>query len=112
LEVSWLRKQLAQGDFSRIGSIYIIGARREDLLAPALRYDEFGFPSSAAAWVPKPAVYLLLREMKPQWADLPIEAVSPNGPFTPPSDALVIDMRKMTEVHEKQLRAAAKEPEP
>lgn len=97
LESSWLRKQLAQRDLSHVSSIYIIGSRREDLLAPSWRYDEFGFPSSAAAWVPKPAVYLLLREMNPERVDLPIEAVSPTGPFTPPSDALVIDMRKMAE---------------
>ena len=109
LELAWLRSQLGQANLSHVASIYIIGSRREDLLAPAWRYDEFGFPSSAAAWVLKPAVYLLLREIKPQWVDLPIEAASPSGPFTPPSNALVIDMRKMSEMREKQLGATATE---
>ncbi|MBM4257742.1 MAG: hypothetical protein FJ147_17855 [Deltaproteobacteria bacterium] len=95
LELAWLHHQLVQVDFSHIKSISIIRSRGEDLLAPASRYDEFGFPSSAAAWVPKPMVYLLLREMQPQWADLPIETVSPNGPFSPPANALVIDMRNI-----------------
>jgi hypothetical protein len=112
LELSWLRSQLVRGDLPHGGSIYVIGSRQADLLAPSCRYDEFGCPSSVAAWVPKPAVYLLLREMKPEWADLPIEAVSPNGPFTPPSNALVIDMRKMSEVRERSSGATAKEPEP
>jgi hypothetical protein len=94
-ELEFMRRGLAQTDLSRVRSIYVIGSRGNDLLAPAVRYDEFGFPSSAAFWVPKPAVYLLLREMQPQWAHLPIEAVSPHGPVAPPSDALVVDMRNL-----------------
>jgi hypothetical protein len=94
-ELEFVRTRLARTDLSQASSIYVIGSRRDDLLAPAVRYDEFGLPFSATPWAPKPAVQLLLREMHSQWAHLPVEAVSPHGPVAPPSDAFVIDMRNM-----------------
>jgi hypothetical protein len=94
-ELEFMRTRLARTDFSQVRSIYVIGSGRNDLLAPAVRYDEFGLPFSATPWAPKPVAQLLLGEMQPQWAHLPIEVVSPDGPFAPPSDALVIDMRDM-----------------
>jgi hypothetical protein len=94
-ELEFMRTRLARTDLSQVRSIYVIGSRRDDLLAPAVRYDEFGLPSFATPWAPKPAAQLLLREMQSPWAHLPVEAVSPHGPVAPPSDALVIDMRDM-----------------
>jgi hypothetical protein len=96
-ELQYLRSQLAQRDISQIHSIYIIGSTWQHSLAPMVRYDEFGLPSSAQPWAPKPMVYLLLQEMRPDRMNIPIKFVPPSSPINPPLDALVIDMRKLGE---------------
>jgi hypothetical protein len=67
--------------------------------APFHRYDEFGYPSSYAPWVPVPAVLLILRERHlpfPAAIDVlawdQVGAQMPHKPGT-----LVVDMRKLRE---------------
>jgi hypothetical protein len=96
LELTVLRGQLAQQDLTRARSIYVIGSRIQDSVAPKVRYDEFGRPFSSSTWGSWSAVYILLREMSPQHANILIEPVSAEGPIEPPLDALVIDMRKLS----------------
>jgi hypothetical protein len=94
-EVGLMRAQLAQQDLSQVRSIYIIGAKWQDSIAPGVRYDEFGIPSSAQPWSPGPMAYLLLREMNLERANIPIEVAPADGPINPPLNALVVDMRKL-----------------
>jgi len=98
-ELAWIRTQLAQADLTRVHSIYIIGVKSGDTLAPALRYDEFGLPSSAQPWCPWSMVHLSLQDMEGEQANKPIETTPADGPIKPPPDALVIDMRRLLEVH-------------
>ncbi|MBS0965510.1 hypothetical protein JK165_05250 [Acetobacter okinawensis] len=47
-------------NFDNAASIYFVLARREETLAPFLRYDEFGLPSSSQMWLPKSLIWVLL----------------------------------------------------
>ena len=95
LELRFMRSHWAQQDLSQVRSFYIIPSTWQNFCAPAVYYDEFGFPSSAHPLSPGPMVYLLLRETKQERLGLPIEAVPAAGPINPPPGALVIDMRKL-----------------
>jgi hypothetical protein len=90
-ELERLGRQLRQSDLARAKGVYLIRPRR-----PAYaerRYDEFGTPSSMQDWVPKPMVYLVLREIDPRWANLPVEDFGPDARLNPPSSTVVVDMR-------------------
>ncbi len=95
-ELAVMRRQLAVGKLPQVRGIYVVGSRWQDTLAPLTRYDEFGIPSSSAAWGPKPIVSLLLREMAPEQIHLPVAVVSADDPIEPPSDTLVVDMRGLS----------------
>jgi hypothetical protein len=94
-ELNLMRSFLAQHDFSQVHSIYIISSTAEDSLAPAVRYDEFGLPSSSPPWSPGSMVYLLLREMSPERINLPIEVVPAKGSINLPASALIVDMHRL-----------------
>jgi hypothetical protein len=96
LEIKWLRGYLAQQDLSHRRSIYVISSSPKDSIAPAVRYDEFGLPSSFPAWSSGSMVYLLLREMDPDGGKLPIQVVPAGGPIDPPAGALVVDERRLS----------------
>src|SRR5262249_25676237 len=96
LELNLMRSQLARQDLAQASGIYIIGSKWQNFLAPAVRYDEFGYPSSSTLWAPKSAVYLLLRELSPERGNIPIELAPVGGSISPPPAALVVDMRKLS----------------
>jgi hypothetical protein len=98
LELEWLRAQLTRRNLAHASGIYIIRPTQENTLGPTWRYDEFGFPSTAAAWVPKALAYLLVREIDPERITMAIEALSVEEVRTFPPHAFVIDMRKMSSV--------------
>ena len=54
-----------------------------------------GIPSSSVSYVPKPAIYLLLREMDPSRVDIPVQQVAWDEAGAPPEGALVIDMHQL-----------------
>ena len=94
-ELEIMRSQLTQKDLSSVRGIYVICSTWRDTLAPLVRYDEFGFPSSAVSWAARAMVFLLLRDMAPDYAHLPITVVSADDPIEPSSDSLVVDMRNL-----------------
>lgn len=98
LELEWLRAQLTRENLAQASGIYIIRPTQKNTLGPTWRYDEFGFPSTAAAWVPKALAYLLVREIDPERVTMAIEALSAEEVRTFPLQALVIDMRQMSSV--------------
>lgn len=95
LELGLMRSQIATGNLARARSIYVIGSTWRDAIAPAVRYDEFGFPVSAQPWAPGPAMRLVVRELDPAQSGIPIEVAPADGPIKPPSGALVVDMRRL-----------------
>ena len=95
-ELEIMRSQLSAGDLAQARGIYVIRPAWQDTLAPLARYDEFGRPSSAMRpWTAGFMVALLLRDMAPAQAHLPITAVSADEPIAPPPDSLVVDMRNL-----------------
>ena len=95
IELQWMRSQIDTKDLSTARSIYVIPSSWQDSIAPAVRYDEFGFPFSTQRYALEPAVYLLLREVRPEKAGLPIEIAPVDGSIKPPFDALLVDMRRL-----------------
>jgi hypothetical protein len=100
-ELELVRSYLVQQDFSQARSIYVIHSPWWNSLAPAVRYDEFGLPSSYPSFSASSMVYILLHEIHPEHANLPIEVVSAEDTVSPPADALVVDMRKLLKIHSK-----------
>jgi len=95
-ELEFMRSQLAEKDFTRARGIYVIRSRWQDTLAPPVRYDEFGLPSSShPVLVPDRMVFLLLRDIAPCHAHLPVTVVAADDPIDPPPDSLVVDMRNL-----------------
>ncbi len=93
MELRLMRSQLTAGDLNQAHSVYVIGSTWQDSLAPEERYDEFGYPFSAAPWGPGPAAHLLLRELG--YAAMPVNVAPVEGPVKPPDGALVVDMRRL-----------------
>lgn len=96
-ELEFVRTQVARADLSQVSSIFIIGLlspQWQSSLAPIVHYDEFDLPSSARDWAPRNMVFVMLREIKPEYATLPITLAPPDDAVVPPTNALVIDMRE------------------
>ncbi len=95
-ELQVIRRQLAQQPLSDISNVYLIGSTGQDTLAPLVRYDEFGLPSSVALWSLKSSVYCVLAEMHLEaFYSFPTQVVPPHSLIQPPPGALVVDMRRM-----------------
>ncbi|MSQ47149.1 MAG: hypothetical protein EXR78_01985 [Deltaproteobacteria bacterium] len=96
-ELEFVRTQIARADLSQVSSVFIIGLLSpywQNNLGPIAHYDEFDLPSSARDWAPRNMAFLMLREMKPEYATLPITRAPPEDVVVPPPNALVIDMRE------------------
>jgi hypothetical protein len=96
-ELEFIRMHLERADLWHVSGIFIIGLlsqQWQSTLAPIVHYDEFDLPSSARDWAPRPMVFAMLREVKPEYASLPITLAPPDDAVVPPADALVIDMRE------------------
>lgn len=93
-ELEILRSQLVQEDLASVRGIYVICPTWRATLAPLVRYDEFGYPSSAS-WGARSMVFLLLRDISPDYAHLPVTTVAADSPIEPPPGSLVVDMRKL-----------------
>ena len=62
-------------------------------LAPVVRYDEFGLPSSSQPWVPQAMAWLILRNRHSRYADLVPSALTVRG-GPAPAGCTVIDLGK------------------
>ena len=62
-------------------------------LAPVVRYDEFGLPSSSQPWVPQAMAWLILRNRQSPYADLVPSALTVRG-GPAPAGCTVIDLGK------------------
>ena len=91
-ELELMRSRLAREELSQARGIYVIRSGWQDTLAPLVRYDEFGLPSSSSAWAPAPMIFLLLRVIAPDYIHLPITTVAADDPIDLPPGSLVVDM--------------------
>ena len=71
---------------------YFVLAKWNDTLAPLVRYDEFGLPSSSQPWVPRAMAWLILQARHSRYAALVSSASVGDGPAPPGST--VIDLGK------------------
>ena len=100
-ELTLMRSELAQADLSRIRGIRIIPHTSWQQNTPApFRWREFGDTSSADRTSARSMASLLLRELHPEHASLPIKHVDFNDAALPGGlgeggDYLVVDMRKL-----------------
>ncbi|HEU5382381.1 MAG TPA: glucosyltransferase domain-containing protein [Ktedonobacteraceae bacterium] len=92
-ELSFIVSQLNTGSLATVKRIYVIPCSWSDSISPVVRYDEFGLASCSQPWAPGPMVYLVLRELAPAKADIPIVVASPGDVSSPPDGSIVIDMR-------------------
>jgi hypothetical protein len=96
LELAVMRNQLRQVDLGTVRTLYIRSADWRDHVTPVARYDEFGLPSTATSWSPRPIAALLLSEMDHDYRQFRIEVQPADSSLTARPDAAVIDMRKLS----------------
>jgi hypothetical protein len=85
--------KLARLDLRMASKIHFIMSPRSNSLAPNAIDDEFGLPSSYQVWVPESLVRLILSDIAPSKADIPVERVAPENAGTVPGGASVVDAR-------------------
>lgn len=96
-ELNLIRNQIRTQDPARAKAVYFYRSHWSSSIAPIVLYDEFGLPSSCKPWVSKTSTYLVLREMNPAWAELPVIDIPWEESAEIPADSLVIDMRLLRE---------------
>ena len=100
IELRMLRSTLANPDAPAPQRVVFVKPNRDQGAAPLVRYDEFGSPSTYFAWVPNPAVLLVLNEGRRLHA-LPAIEVLPWSTRTLPTGnepgEIFVDMRKLQE---------------
>jgi hypothetical protein len=92
-ELQWVRQQIRKSDLIHTSGVYLIRPRGR--LWYEKRYDEFGLPSTCQKWVPIPMVFLVLSEIDPSLAKLPVEHFGSDCQIDPPPSTVVVDMRDM-----------------
>lgn len=76
-ELKVIRSQVAAIPGDEVLRVVFRQASKYDEGESSPNFDEFAFPSSAADWVPEPAVALLLREQGRLGSELTVEVLSP-----------------------------------
>ena len=94
-EATAVRKELSRADLSNVDRIYFVMTTWEDHLAPSVRYDEFGMPSSAWPWSSQAMAAILLRELRPASAPIPVIAVSAESSPLFEKKSFVLNMKKI-----------------
>lgn len=94
-ELNYLRARIAETDLRNIDRVHVIRATRQDTLAPYVRRDEFGLPSTSQNWVPVPMAQLVLEEVAPQNTDLSVTSSTAGEIHGLSGHTLFIDMRQI-----------------
>lgn len=94
-ELAFMRNALHVPMLSRARFVHVVGREREQTLAPGVRYDEFGLPSSATGWAPRAMVWLLLQEIDPAKGEIRVRLTPPSERVEVPPDAILIDMQRL-----------------
>jgi hypothetical protein len=95
IELALMREQLRGLDPAVVQTLTIRQASWSDAIAPLVRYDEFGFPSTAASFALRPMAALLLRERGVDHRRLRIEVIPPEAELDSAPAGAVVDMRRL-----------------
>jgi hypothetical protein len=87
-----MRQQFASQFNAQAQQVIFFQPSCRQTLAPRI-FSEFGGNSACRNWVPANATYLILYEIDPSMANLPVTIVPPSGSLVPPEHSIVIDMR-------------------
>jgi hypothetical protein len=93
LEYRIVGHAVREGRLEEAKHIYLVLARGSDTLAPIVRYDEFGLPSSSQPWAPRAMAWLILHAAHSPSADK-ISSISAVGVGPAPPGSTVIDFGK------------------
>lgn len=100
VEFNMAVEQLRSQPLTGKKEVYFIQPTWNEGVAPFVRFDEFGYTSSTAPWVPAPMTYLALAQVNPAYENLPvvIAHVNPDGSTPPPPrDSVVINMHHLSD---------------
>ena len=93
LEYRMVARALRESRLEGATHFYFVLATWSDSLAPVVRYDEFGCPSSSAPWVPTAMAWLILQARHSSYTDV-VSSASTVGHGPAPSGFTVIDLAK------------------
>lgn len=91
VEYAVLASDLRPATVAHATSVYFIPPTWQDRVAPFIRTDEFGEPSSLPTWNDGPMVYVVLHATDPAKDNIPV-TVDTTPKADPPNGALVVDM--------------------
>ncbi len=94
-ELQLVRSQLKPVMQRHPQSIYFISPTKADSIAPVVRYDEFGLPSSYQVWAPQGMVYLTLQQSDPADKTVTVMIITASDSKNLPAGSFVVDMRSL-----------------
>lgn len=94
-ELEFIRSHLNSKSLSRVQNIYVIRPPYTAVpyTAAPFQQREFGWVSSYPEWNARPMLFLLLREMFPEYAHISVQSVGTDDIIEQSPDSLVVDMR-------------------
>ncbi len=91
-ELQFLNSQLQPVRQLHPHVIYFVPSSWADAIAPIVRYDEFGLPSSYPSWTPQGMVYLTLQESDPADENVQVKIITASEIKNLPAGSVVVDM--------------------
>lgn len=74
-ELGLIRYQIDEGELPYTKKIYLVPASPGQSIAPGVRYDEFGIPSTYVSWAQQTSVYVVLNKINPDFVGIPVVVV-------------------------------------
>ncbi len=96
-ELAFIRERLLSKDLSTLKKIYFVALRWNDSMAPIVRFDEFGLPSTSQPWVQIRILPLLISELSDKKINIPVEIISLSdvAKLKGTPDTLLINMKEI-----------------
>ena len=95
-ELTMIQSQISQNPLADTKIIYLIPAHWQDSIAPVMRYDEFGRPSTSAWWARETTIYILLNENDPSYRNIPVKIInSPDEVKSRSNGVTIVDLRTL-----------------
>ena len=91
-ELQFLNGQLQPEMQQHAKVVYFVNSSWTDSIAPLVRYDEFGLPSSVDSWTPQGMVYLTLQQSDSADENVQVQVISESAITTLPKGSIVVDM--------------------
>ena len=94
-ELQFLNGQLQPEMLQHAKVVYFVNSSWSDSIAPLVRYDEFGLPSSEPPYTPQGMVYLVLQQSDPADENVQVQLISESAITTLPKGSIVVDMHDL-----------------